>query len=381
MKNIVIIGGGFSGLATANHLARKVNQRKIKVTLIEPKDENIYEPEYLFWVFQDKPISTLLKPISKILSKKVNWIRTIATNIDPENNTVTLKNKDTLQYDYLILATGARMAHEQIDAYCIADNVCEFYTKEGVEHLKESLQNFNGGTLVITPTTVPYKCPPAPVEFAFLLDKYLRKRGIRHKSTIKFLYPLSRAFTMAEPAKKVEKLFDKSNIKFTPFFNFETVDTENNKVLSLEGEEIKYDGLIVVPPHEGHDVIKESGLGDREGWVTTDRYSMKHTEYNNIYAIGDCTNLPVSKSGAVSHFSSNILVKNLIAELKGKEPKAKYNGLTICFIITTFHKSMLLHFSYDYPPKKYGLHSTFLFGLFKKAFRYAYFMFLIKGRL
>jgi sulfide:quinone oxidoreductase len=381
MRNIIIIGGGFSGLATANHLARKVNQKKVKITLIEPKEENIYEPDYLFWVFQDKPISTLLKPISKILSKKVNWLRTTATKIDPEKNIVITEDNESIPYDFLILATGARMAHEQIDAYCQADNVCEFYTKEGVIDLKDKLKNFDGGTIVISPTTVPYKCPPAPIEFAFLLDKYLRKRSIRYKSTIKFLYPLSRPFTMVEPSKNVEKLFAKRNIKFIPFFNFETVDTKNNKIISFEGEEIKYEGLVIVPPHEGHDVIKNSGLGDREGWITTDRYTLKHTEYNNIYAIGDGTNLPVSKSGAVSHFSSNILVKNLIAELKGKEPKAKYDGLTICFIITSFKKSMLLHFSYDYPPKKYGLHPTLLFGLFKKAFKYAYFMFLIKGRL
>ncbi|NPD87623.1 MAG: NAD(P)/FAD-dependent oxidoreductase [Asgard group archaeon] len=381
MKNIVIIGGGFSGLATANHLARKINRKKVKITLIEPKEENIYEPEYLFWVFQDKPISNLLKPISKLLSKEVNWIKNIATKIDPEKNIVTIENGKNILYDFLILATGARMAQEKLDAYCQTDNVCEFYTKDGVEHLKEKLMEFDGGTIVITPTTVPYKCPPTPIEFAFLLDKYLRKRGIRHKSTIRFLYPLSRAFTMAEPAKKVEKLFAKRNIKFTPFFNFETIDNENNKVLSLEGEEIGYESLIIIPPHEGQDVIKDSGLGDREGWITTDRYTMKHNEHDNIYAIGDGTNLPVSKSGTVSHFSSNILVKNLISELKGKPPKAKYKGLTICFILTSFKKSMLLHFSYNYPPKKYGLNSTLLFGLFKKAFKFAYFKFLIKGRL
>jgi len=380
MKKVVILGGGFSGLATANHLVRKTKKLNTKVILIEPKEYNVYEPELLVWVFKDKPFSSLTKPISKILSPRVTWIRSEATKIDQNENRIFLKNGENIIYDYLIVATGARMAEEKIGAIC-ADNVCHFYTPEGAIHLKEALKKFQGGTIVVTPTTVPYKCPPAPIEFTFLLDKHLRKKKLRDKSQIKFLYPLSRAFTMKEPAEKIEELFKKRDIEFTSFFNFETVDKENNKVISLEGEEIEYDGLVFIPPHEGFDVIKESGLGDREGWITTDRHTMKHTVYDNVYAIGDATNLPVSKSGAVAHFSSNILVKNLVSEIKGKEPKAKYNGLTICFILVSFHKSMLLHFSYDYPPKRYGLNSSFLYGFFKKLFKTVYFQALIKGYL
>lgn len=380
MKKIVILGGGFSGLATANHLIRKIKRTEAKVILIEPKEYNVYEPDLLVWVFKDKPFSSLTKPILKILDPRVTWIKSEATKIIQNENKIHLKNGENIIYDYLILATGARMAEEKIEAIC-ADNVCHFYTPEGAIHLKEALKNFQGGTIVITPTTVPYKCPPAPIEFTFLLDKYLRKRELRDKSKIKFLYPLSRAFTMEKPAEEIEKLFQKREIEFTSFFNFETVDVKNNKVISLEGEEIEYDGLVFVPPHEGQDIIKESGLGDREGWIKTDRYTMKHTEYSNIYAIGDATNLPVSKSGAVAHFSSKILVKNLVAEIKGKEPKARYKGLTICFILVSFHKSMLLHFSYDFPPKRYGLHSSFLYGFFKKIFKIAYFQALIKGYL
>jgi len=380
MKNIVILGGGFSGIATANHLARKTKKLDARIILIEPKEVNVYEPDFIFWPFKNKPFSTLIKPIDKLLGRRINWIRTEATKIDPNKKKLSLKNGDELSYDFLVLATGARMAEEQIRAVC-GDNVCHFYTPEGVKKLKATLQKFNGGTIVITPTTVPYKCPPAPIEFTFLLDKYLRKKKLRDKTTIKFLYPLSRAFTMAEPAKKVEKLFEQRDIEFTSFFNFDNVDKEKNTVYSLEGEEIEYTGLVIVPPHVGQDVIIESGLGDKEGWIKTDRYTLKHKDYNDIYALGDGTDLPVSKSGAVAHFSSNILVKNLLSELKGKEPKTKYKGLTICFLVTSFNKSMLLVFDYAHPPRAFGLHSTFLYGFFKKMFKFMYFKLLIKGYL
>ena len=137
--------------------------------------------------------------------------------------------------------------------------------------------------------------------------------------------------------------------------------------------------LVLVPPHEGHDVIKNSGLGDREGFVPTDRFTLKVKEKEKIYAIGDCTDLPVSKSGAVSHFSSGTLVKNLLSEIKDKTVKHKYNGKTICFVVTSFRRSLLLDFSYNYPPRKYGIHNSFIYGLFKKMFKIAFFQVLMKG--
>ena len=167
--------------------------------------------------------------------------------------------------------------------------------------------------------------------------------------------------------------------EFVEFFNFERVDKENNKIISLEGDEIEYDLLVLIPPHEGQDVIKNSGLGDREGFVLTDRFTLRVNDHESIYSIGDCTNLPVSKSGAVSHFSAPTIAKNISLELGGKEPIHKYNGFTICFVVTSPHKSMLLYFSYDFPPKKFGLHNLFIYGLFKKAFKIVYFKALLRG--
>jgi sulfide:quinone oxidoreductase len=188
-----------------------------------------------------------------------------------------------------------------------------------------------------------------------------------------------RAYSEPRVAEKVQKLYDKRDIEFVEFFNYERVDKENNKVISLEGEEIEYDQLILIPPHEGVQLIKDSGLGDREGFVKTDRFTLKVNDTDNIYASGDCTNLPTSKSGAVAHFSAPALVKNLLNEMKGKEPKKKYGGFTICFVVTSFRRSMLLVFSYKFPPLKIGLKNLFVYNIFKKAFKIAYFKALIKG--
>lgn len=380
MKRIVIVGGGFSGINVANKIAIKTKRKDVSIIIIEPREYNVYEPFYLFWSFKKDPLKKFTIPIRKVLNKRVQHIPALATKIDTKNKSIELSNGEIILYDYLVLATGARMAEEQVGAY-EKDNVHHFYLTEATAELREALINFNGGTIVISPSTVPYKCPPAPMEFAFLVDRYLRKRKIRDKSTIKFLYPLLRPYPEPRVAEKIQKLYDERGIEFVEFFNYENVDKENNKIISLEGDEIEYDLLVLIPPHEGHKVIIEAGLGDREGFVPTDRFTLKVKDYDSIYAIGDCTNLPVSKSGAVSHFSAPIVAKNIFLEIEGKEPTKKYSGFTICFVVTSPRRSMLLFFSYKYPPKKFGLHNLFIYGFFKKAFKIVYFKALLRGYL
>jgi sulfide:quinone oxidoreductase len=378
MKTVVIIGGGFSGISVANKLALKTKRKDVKIVLIEPKDMHVYEPQLLFWIFKDYTLSKFSKPIEKILSPKVNWLKTSATKINDQNQSINLSNGETIHYDYLVLATGAKMEEEKVNA-TNEDNVHHFYLPKAAEKLQKALKEFEEGTIVFTPTTVPYKCPPAAVEFVLLLDTYLRKKKIRDKVKIKYLYPLLRPYPTPNVAVKVQELLDKRGIEFIEFFNFESIDKENSKVVSLEGDEIAYDMLVIIPPHEGHDVIKDSNLGDREGFVITDKETLKVKEKENMYAIGDCTDLPVSKSGAVAHFSSNTLIKNILSDLKGKESNYLYNGKTICFVVTSFRRSLLLDFSYKNPPRSYGLHNSFVFGMFKKLFKIAYFQALIKG--
>lgn len=380
MKTIVIVGGGFAGISVANKLAKKLRRKDAKVILIEPKEINVYEPQFVFLGFQNTPQSKFIKPMNKVLSGKVNWLRTTALKIDSKKRTIALANGDTLHYDYIVLATGAKMDVEGVNAYD-DENIHHFYLLDATIKLREALKNFKGGTIVISPTTVPYKCPPAPAEFTFVLEKFLRQNNIRDETTIKYLYPLMRPYPEPRVSEKIQKNFDERGIEFGEFFNYESVDKNNRKIISLEGEEFDYDLLVLIPPHKGHKLIIESGLGDREGFVSADKFTLKVNDHDNMYAIGDCTNLPISKSGAAAHFASAALIKNLMLELKGKEPTKKYSGFTVCFVVTSFRRSLLLVFSYKYPPLKIGLHNLFLYGLFKKSFKIVYFKALIKGYL
>ncbi len=229
-----------------------------------------------------------------------------------------------------------------------------FYSAEGSLQLRQALQTFEGGRIVITVGGIPYRCPPAPLEFTFLLDEWLRKRGLRDKTEIQYLYPLPRVFPIESVAEVATPLLEERNVQYTVFFNTEAVDTERKIISSMEGEEFPYDLLVVVPPHRGARVIEESGMGDEQGWLPTDRATLEVKGQERVYALGDATDLPVSKSGSAAHFEAKVVAHRLITRIRGEEPgngEATYDGEVMCFLETGQNRATQLVFNYEHPPQ------------------------------
>jgi sulfide:quinone oxidoreductase len=229
-----------------------------------------------------------------------------------------------------------------------------FYSTEGTLQLRQALQEFDGGRIVVAVGGIPYRCPPAPLEFTFLLEEWLHKRGLRQRTEIQYLFPLPRVFTIENVAEMVTPLLEERNIGYTTFFNAEAVDTERKVIASMEGEEVSYDLLVLIPPHRGARVIEESGLGDEQGWIPTDRNTLEVKGREHIYAIGDATDLPVSKSGSAAHFEAKVLAARLVAAVRGEELKGdegSYDGEVMCFLETGRNKATQLVFNYEHPPQ------------------------------
>jgi sulfide:quinone oxidoreductase len=188
------------------------------------------------------------------------------------------------------------------------------------------------------------------VEFVFMLDQYLRRRGIRERSEITLLSPLNRAFTIESASKLVQPLMDQRGIKLETFFNVESVDPGAHAVMSLEGDKAEYDLLVLVPPHRGQEVIETSGLGDAGGWIPTDRATLQHLREERVFAIGDATNLPISKSGSTAHFEAPVVASRIASLIRGTAPKANYGGRVMCFLETGDGKATALRFDYEHPP-------------------------------
>jgi sulfide:quinone oxidoreductase len=346
-SEVLVLGGGVGGTMCANLIAKQ-SQGRAHVTVVDATGMHVYQPGFLYVAVGKEKPATLQHPEATLLRSEVSLVVDRASRVDPRAQTVLLESGRTLRYDQLLLATGSRTVMEEVPG---AKDVHDFYTMAGAIRLFEALKTFPGGTIVLGVAGIPYKCPPAPVEFVFLLDDYLKTRGIREKAQIKLLSPLNRAFTIEATSKLVQPILAERGIELTGFFNVESVDPVAKTVTSLEGETVDYDLLVLVPPHRGQKVIEDSGLGDERGWVPVDKNTLKHTKFEHIWAIGDTTNIPISKSGSVAHYEASVAAAEITAAAKGEAPPAHvYDGKVMCFLETGQGRATTIRFDYDHPP-------------------------------
>jgi sulfide:quinone oxidoreductase len=346
-NDVLVLGGGVGGTIVANLVAKQVGDRA-NVTVVDPTGVHVYQPGFLYVAVGQEQPHALQRPETQLLRHDIKLVVDRATRVDPAAQRVVLDSGRTLHYDELLLATGSRVVMDEVPGGTAAH---DFYTLDGAIRLSKALDDFQGGTIVIGVAGIPYKCPPAPVEFAFLLDDYLRARRLREKSQIKLLSPLNRAFTIEATSKLVQPILAERGIELTGFFNVESVDPIAGTVTSLEGETVAYDLLVLVPPHRGQKVIEDSGLGDERGWVPVDKNTLRHTRFDRIWAIGDTTNIPISKSGSVAHYEASVAAAEIVAAVRGEAaPAHVYDGKVMCFLETGQGQATTIRFDYDHPP-------------------------------
>ena len=348
MKKVVILGGGVGGTIVANLLAKKLKPDEAEITLVDKTGKHVYQPGFVYVAFEHQKPRKLVRDERKLLRKRVKLVLGEAVKIDAEAKKVRLADGTVLEYDRLVVALGARLTPDDLPGF--NETAHHFYSLEGAVKLHEALERFPGGKVVVTVASVPYKCPPAPSEAACQLDYYFTKRGIREKVDIHFLSPLSRVFPLEPVNPVVEQVFARHHIRSTIFFNTESIDTEKRTVNSIEGESIPFDLLVMVPPHRGAQVVEASGLGDRGGWLPTDKFTLRTKAHPDIFALGDCTDVPVSKSGAAAHFQAKVIAESVVADLRGLPAEATYDGHVMCYCDAGYHKGISMSFDYEHPP-------------------------------
>jgi len=344
---VVVLGGGVGGTLTANLLDKELG-RDAQVTVVDASGMHDYQPGYLYvalgqakghWLTREE--RTLLRPGVDLAVEK-------AVRIRPDQGAVDLERGGSLPFDYLVIATGARLMPDEIPG--LAEGSFEFYSLAGAERLAQELHRFDGGRIKVGVAGIPYKCPPAPVEFTFMVDGFLRRRDLRERSEVELLSPLNRAFTIESASTLIQPIMERRGIGLTTFFNVEAVDPAAHVVESLEGEKQEYDLLVLVPPHKGAQVVVDSGLGDAGGWLPTDRQTLNVEGHERIFALGDATNLPISKSGSTAHFEAPVIASRIAGLVKGTAPKENYGGRVMCFLETGDGRATSLRFDYEHPP-------------------------------
>lgn len=344
---VIILGGGVGGTFVANKLARRSD--KLEVTVVDATGVHHYQPGLLYVPFGWEQPEKLRHDERHLLHDNVHLIRAPVKLIDPDKRELYLTGDGTFPYDYLVIATGSCPVPEEIPG--LPEGGHHFYNEPAALKLREALHKFDGGRIVVGIAGFPYKCPPAPLEFTLLLDDWLRQRGIRDKTEIVFVTPLPQVFSIPTAVPLFEELFAHKGITVETFFNTEQVDPQRRRVISLEGTELDYDLLVLIPPHRGSPVIDASRLGDKGGWVPTERTTLQAKAHERIFVIGDATDLPVSKSGAAAHFEASILAHNVLQHVLGREPDAHYDGSVMCMVETGNGKATMLRFNYERPPQ------------------------------
>jgi sulfide:quinone oxidoreductase len=397
MLRVVILGGGVGGTLTANLVARKLKARiakgEVKVTVVDQSGKHTYQPGYMYIAMGHERPERLVRDERSLLDDNVDLVVDLVQKIDVEASRVELASGEALHFDQLVIATGSRIVPETVEHF--DQEAHHFYTAAASARLRKALDAFTGGQILIGIAGIPYKCPPAPLEVAFLLDSELRERGLRGKSEIQFLSPINRAFTIESVSEMATPIFAEKGIDLQLLAGIDSIDAERKVVITDAMEEYQYDLLICIPPHKGAQVVIDSGLAPKSGWVPTDRYTLQVKKatapgtkdedvprHPNIYAVGDATDLPLSKAGSTAHFEAPIVAERVAAAVMGRKPSGKhalYTGKVMCFFEVGDGKGTILSFDYDNPPKPPKPNQLWHLG--KIVFNKTYWRTVPKGRV
>ena len=347
---ILIIGGGMGGTILANNLARRLGPElksgKARITMLTASEKHMYQPGLLYLAFGRVTPDELYKDQASLLEPGITLVVDPVEEFMLDDKRVKTKSGKTFDYDILAIATGSRMVPEETPG--LNEGAEFFYTEASAVKMYKKLREFKGGKVMVA-VGVPHKCPIAPVEVMFALDDFFKARGIRDKVQLKYHYPIGRLHTIENVAKWAKPEFERIGVDTETLFNIKEIDAKNKIMKSEEGTEVDYDLLIVVPAHRGMEVIERDNLGSG-GWIPTDRYSLKMNGHDNVYVVGDTTNLPVSKTGSAAHFQAEAICENIASIIKIGEPVRDYDGKVYCFIEAGHEKATYAMFNYLNPP-------------------------------
>lgn len=383
---ILIVGGGNAGLSVAAQLLRK--RKNLRIGIIEPSNKHYYQPA---WTLVGAGVYDIHKTVRKekdVMPANTTWIKEAVDTFSPEENKVHCVSGKEITYDYLVVCPGIQLDWNKIKGLRESlgkNNVSSNYDFESAPYTWEMIKNFKGGTAVFTNPSTPIKCGGAPHKIMYLAVDYWRKKGILDQCDVHYVSGATMIFGVPEYRATLEEVLKKGNIKV--HYNANTVAVNGDaKTVTFESKEsfgnieqtlsktaascysisegseggsvstvtLNFDLCHAVPPQSAPDFIKKSPLSDPNnphGYVEINKHTMQHSRFPNIFALGDCTNAPCSKTGAAIRKQAPVVVENLLSVIDHKEATAQYDGYSACPIPTQYGKLMLAEFDYSNTPK------------------------------
>ncbi len=332
IPHVVILGGGFGGLAAANEIRNTLDSSKVKITIIDKKDWFMVGYAKLWIMNGTRTFENSIGSLNELPKKQINFIKDEIIEINPENNFVKTKSEN-ISFDFLIISMGAVLAPEKISG--LIENGFNLYDHNQLNEINQKLNKIESGKIAIVIMGMPYKCPPAPFEASLLVDSMLRKRGIRDSVQIDFYSPAPITLPAVGPEVS-KKILDLVNSEKITFHNSQKIKRVESKKLIFENDEYHFDILLAIPPHIAPKVIYDSNLAKEPGFIPIDRNCK--TPFENIFAVGDVTSLSVTdsivvpKAGIFAEGEGITVAKNIISKLESKETSVLFDGKGGCFL-------------------------------------------------
>ena len=352
-KDVVILGGGSGGLATAGRLKELLGD-KVNITIIDKESTFIMGFSLLRVMTGEKTEQEAQVPKDKISQKGIKFVNSEVNEIDTAEKSVVKTGQGEFAYDYLVVALGAELAPEKVPGF---ESAFHMYTLEDAKKLRDALSSFRGGSLRLIVSSTPFKCPAAPYEAAMLIDDYLRRKGLRDKSDIQVFTPEPLPMPVAGPdvGNAVVSMLSEKGIGFHNNTKVSLIEGASKQIVFENGLREKYDLLIAVPSHTSPKVVQESGLADATGWVPVDPKKMQ-TKHDKVYAIGDVaavklqSEMMLPKAATFAFGQAEIVANNIASSILGTETR-NWDGFGECFIETGSGKAAYGSGSFYSSPK------------------------------
>lgn len=329
---VVVVGGGVGGLVLAQRLARRGS--KLEVTLVDRRLRHDFAPSFLWVMTGARAPERVSRSLAPLAGAGVRLLEAEVTGIDADAGALATAAGE-VAFDELVLAPGAALAPEAVPG--LAEAAHGFYTREGAERLRDELLSFRGGRVLVVVAAMPFKCPAAPYEAAFLIDDLLRRRGVSARVDVVTAEPQPLPVAGEQIGAQVAGLLARRGIGLSTGRAVQAVDADGRAALFADGTE-PYDLLVAIPPHRAPAFAADSPLAGPQGWIPVDAGTLRAADH--VHAIGDVTaiELPngmmLPKAGVFAHAQAEVVADNLVSSAAATPADARFDGHGACFLET-----------------------------------------------
>ncbi|MCB9879110.1 MAG: NAD(P)/FAD-dependent oxidoreductase [Planctomycetes bacterium] len=351
---VLIIGGGAAGISVAARLAKKLPANSIAI--VEPSTTHHYQP---LWTLVGGGVGTreaTERAERTLIPAGVTWIQDRVTKLEPEQNRVVLQSGGALGYEWLVVCPGIQLDWKKVEG--LEGNVgkhgiCSNYSYDTVQHTWPTIEATRSGPALFTHPNTPIKCGGAPQKIMYLAESTFRRRGVRQAIDVHFVSGMPESFTVPHYARVLDKVMSQRDI--TPHYLLDLVAIRPEQKVAVfarvgkpeERVEMPYSMIHVTPPMSAPDFVKQSPLANAGGWCDIDKGTLRSPKFPNVFALGDASSAPTSKTGAAIRKQAPVVAQNLLAAIEGKPTTATYDGYTSCPLVTDYGKLILAEFDYD----------------------------------